>query len=148
MTAYGKDNYMWKGGRTISSHGYILVRVGKKHHLADVRGYAYEHRIVAEKLLGRWLKFNELIHHKDGNRQNNNPNNIEIVDSNGKHYVFHRKNQNLRSPGEVNSIVPCACGCGNALLKYDNFGRPRRYISGHNMKDERGTHYARRSVVD
>lgn len=44
---------MWKGGRSIASNGYVLVRVGKKHHLADVRGYAYEHRIVAEQKLGR-----------------------------------------------------------------------------------------------
>src|SRR5205809_93254 len=35
--------------------GYILLFVGKDHHLADVRGYAYEHRIVAEQAIGRQL---------------------------------------------------------------------------------------------
>lgn len=49
----GVDNPNWKGGRTITEHGYVLLRVGSQHHLADVRGYAYEHRIVAERMLNR-----------------------------------------------------------------------------------------------
>lgn len=37
----GASNPNWKGGRTIASNGYVLIKVGKEHHLADVRGYAY-----------------------------------------------------------------------------------------------------------
>jgi hypothetical protein len=40
----------WKGGKTVTSRGYVLVWVGKDHPLADVRGYAYEHRLVAAQL--------------------------------------------------------------------------------------------------
>src|SRR4051812_41815968 len=47
-----EDNPNWRGGRSIASNGYIIVRVGVGHHLADVRGYAYEHRLVAEQKLG------------------------------------------------------------------------------------------------
>ena len=43
----------FKGGAITDPRGYKLVFVGKKHHLADVRGYAYEHRLLAEKKLGR-----------------------------------------------------------------------------------------------
>ena len=49
---FGEVNGQWKGGRTVASNGYILIRVGKEHHLADVRGYAYEHRLIAETKLG------------------------------------------------------------------------------------------------
>lgn len=51
----GANNPYWKGGRTVASTGYVLIRVGVDHHLADVRGYAYEHRLVAEQKLGRRL---------------------------------------------------------------------------------------------
>lgn len=51
----GPENYMWKGGRAVTSHGYVLIRVGAEHHLADVRDYAYEHRLVAAEKLGRRL---------------------------------------------------------------------------------------------
>ena len=30
--------------KTISMDGYVKVKVGTKHHLADSNGYAYEHR--------------------------------------------------------------------------------------------------------
>lgn len=51
----GSLNANWRGGRSIASNGYVLIRVGTGHHLADVRGYAYEHRVVAENSLGRRL---------------------------------------------------------------------------------------------
>lgn len=42
----GPKNGNWKGGRVVDPRGYALVRVGAEHPLADVRGYAYEHRIA------------------------------------------------------------------------------------------------------
>lgn len=52
----GAKNGFWKGGRTVASNGYVLVRVGTDHHLADVRGYVYEHRLIAEQKIGRHLR--------------------------------------------------------------------------------------------
>ena len=37
---YREKNSNWRGGRSLASNGYILLRVGIKHPLADVRGYA------------------------------------------------------------------------------------------------------------
>ena len=65
----GPAHNRWKGGRSIASNGYVLVRVGKRHHLADVRGYAYEHRLVAEEKLGRRLTPGEIPHHINGIKQ-------------------------------------------------------------------------------
>lgn len=54
---------------------------------ADKNGYRviyangmqeFEHRLVMEKVLGRKLILGESVHHKDGNRQNNNPANLEL----------------------------------------------------------------------
>lgn len=41
----GKHPHNWKGGRTVTQHGYVLIYVSKNHPLADCRGYAYEHRL-------------------------------------------------------------------------------------------------------
>ena len=132
MTKSGKDNPNWQGGRSVTSHGYVLIRVGKDHHLADCRGYAYEHRLVAEKKLGRRLRPGEIIHHLNDDRTDNRPENIQVVNGNAEHYVYHRKRQDLRLPGEVNPILKCKCGCGQIFKKFDLTGRPRQYVSGHN----------------
>ena len=128
-----EKNGFWKGGRSIASNGYVLIRVGKSHHLSDVRGYAYEHRIVAEQKLGRKLRDGEQVHHRNGNKQDNQPENIEVMQNAAYHHVKHRsKDAGRKMPGEENQIIPCACGCGTVFTKYDPSGRPRAYISGHN----------------
>jgi hypothetical protein len=126
-------NSNWRGGRSIASTGYILVRVGTDHHLADVRGYAYEHRLVAEQKLGRRLLPGEIPHHIDGNKANNDPDNLEIVASAAEHRLHHRKNgSNRRLPGKPNPVIECACGCGETFRRFDAHGRPRAFMSGHN----------------
>lgn len=128
----GPSNPNWRGGRSVASNGYVLVRVGKGHHLADVRGYAYEHRLVAEQKLGRRLLPGEIPHHIDGNKQNNDPSNIEVLPSHHHHRHEHSRRKDTRAPGEDNPTIECACGCGKTLSKYDASGRPRRFVSGHN----------------
>lgn len=37
-----------------------------------------------------------------------------------------------RKKGEENQVVLCECGCKTEISKYDNYGRPRKFVSGHN----------------
>lgn len=143
-------NPQWKGGRVIASNGYVLVRVGTDHHLADVRGYAYEHRVVAERKLGRRLRDDEEVHHLDRDKQNNAEANLEVVTS-GEHRVRHRSPGNrdrLRKPGESNPTVFCACGCGEAFDLYDGSGRPRKYVTGHNPQEAKRREMVVRALAD
>lgn len=134
MTGRGKDNPNWKGGRSVASNGYVLVLVGKAHHLADVRGYAYLHRVVAELKIGRRLLPGEEVHHIDENPLNNTPSNLQ-VETKASHRAEHRRpTSTRRKPHEANPSVVCACGCARAFLKYDDSGRPRRYLKGHRPK--------------
>ncbi len=46
------------------------------HHRSDIMGMVPVHILVAEEALGRPLKKGEIVHHKDFNKLNNNPDNL------------------------------------------------------------------------
>ena len=50
------------------------------HHRARGNGYVFEHIIVLEEKLGRRLVPKEQCHHIDGNKQNNDPENLMALD--------------------------------------------------------------------
>ena len=131
---FGPKNNNWRGGRSVASNGYVLVRVGTDHHLADVRGYAYEHRLEAEAKMGRRLRKGEIVHHRDGDKQNNNWSNLDVLTRREHGFEHRSKDKGLRRPGESNPMVSCACGCGEVFPRYDASNRPRRFISGHNLR--------------
>ena len=54
------------------------------------RNGKHEHRLIAEKMLGRQLESYEIIHHIDGNKQNNDPNNLTIM-TQSEHIKEHLK---------------------------------------------------------
>jgi hypothetical protein len=79
----GEKNHFWKGGRK-TDRGYTLIHV-PKHPFANKQGYVYEHRLVMEKHLGRYLRPEEVPHHINGNRSDNRIENLQLFDGNGRH---------------------------------------------------------------
>ena len=95
---YGKRSFHWKGGTTMSG-GYRL-RYHPNHPYAKGAGYVYEHRLVVEKYIGRYLTPKEQVHHINGIKDNNRPENLMAFTSNSAHRRYHI-NQNLVKPQEI-----------------------------------------------
>lgn len=74
----GEKNPRYNGYRTPDKDGYIYVRA-PNHPFADSRGYIREHRLVLEKKLGRYLTKDEVAHHINGLKDDNRPENIELM---------------------------------------------------------------------
>lgn len=82
-----ENHFNWKGG-VIIHNGYVLIKM-REHPFCDLNGYVKEERLVVEKIIGRYLLPNEVVHHKDRNRCNNLPNNLQLFSSKEEHDKFH-----------------------------------------------------------
>lgn len=83
----GERSVGWKGGIHKKSNGYIEIYC-PSHPNANKRKSVYEHQLVAEKKLGRYLKNGEVVHHIDMNKSNNAVDNL-IVLTNQNHMKLH-----------------------------------------------------------
>jgi len=88
--AIGEKNPAWKGGKTLHEKGYIYVTDKSKPH-----PYILEQRKVMEEFLGRQLTDNEIVHHIDLNKTNNNIDNLHLYDSYSAHKEVHNKLDSL-----------------------------------------------------
>lgn len=59
-------------------NGYTLVKVGRDRPGAFKTGWMLQHRYVMEQVLGRVLEKHERVHHKNGKRDDNRPENLEL----------------------------------------------------------------------
>jgi hypothetical protein len=71
-----KGGSIWK-----DRDGYLI----KDWYEGGNRKRARINRIVMEEHLGRKLERNEIVHHKDGNKENNNIDNLELFSSHKDH---------------------------------------------------------------
>jgi len=87
----GEKHGRWKGG-TRMVNGYRQVKKWG-HPFANTLGYVYEHRLVVEQAIGRFLQTEEEVHHKDGNKSNNVLDNLEVM-TKGEHMKLHASLRN------------------------------------------------------
>jgi hypothetical protein len=73
----GEHNGHWKGGRSYHKAGYVMV-LDRSHPRASSSGYVFEHILVMEAHLGRALWPDENVHHRNGVRDDNRLDNLEL----------------------------------------------------------------------
>lgn len=84
----GVNTSNWKGGRFVNPTGYVMV-MAKDHPDASRAGYMLEHRLVAGMTIGRRLLPTEIVHHKNGDKGDNRPENLEVLPNKREHFKRH-----------------------------------------------------------
>ncbi len=75
----GKNSRRWNGGKTTANGGYVMVLAqGHPSLQGTTRRYVRRCRLVMEETLGRLLSPGEQVHHKNGIRDDDRPENLEL----------------------------------------------------------------------
>jgi len=86
----GANNHQYVSGRRIDHDGYVLITAPEGHPYIRTRkgrvaGTMFEHRLVLEQKLGRYLLQTEVVDHIDGLTLHNSPENVRLFSRNGDH---------------------------------------------------------------
>ena len=99
---------MFKISNTVKKGDYLYA-VCKEHPNATQYGYVLYHRVLIENKIGRLLRKDEVIHHKDENKMNNSLDNLEIMSAQ-EHSRLHA------SRGRSVKQITCP-ECGKLIYK-------------------------------
>ncbi len=86
---FGENASNWKGGRKkLGAGGHIMLHK-PEHPNSTKDGYVMEHRLVMEEKIGRLLKKTEIVHHINGNKSDNRPENLMLFANHAEHKQAH-----------------------------------------------------------
>lgn len=94
----GKDSCAWKGGRT-KAHGYITIRLEENSpyiSMASKNRGVYEHRLIMAYSLGRCLDKTEVVHHLNGNCEDNRIENLSLIGKETHNMALNKEVKTLR----------------------------------------------------
>ena len=86
----GDKSTFWKGGKHKTKIGYVLIWLSLDNFfypMINGTGYVFEHRLVMAKHLNHCLLPWEVVHHKNGIRDDNRLENLELLPTQKYHVV-------------------------------------------------------------
>jgi len=84
----GKNANHWKGGKVYSMAGYVYI-YKPEHPFSNNIGYIFEHRLVMEQSIGRYLNKTEKIHHINEIKDDNRIENLLLFKNESEHQKYH-----------------------------------------------------------
>lgn len=99
--------------KRVDAMGYVAIRIDGE--------WTHEHRVVAEQMLGRPLTSHEAVHHKGGDRTNNDPSNLEVMTRSEHQWRHHRERFPL-SVGQWGPGRECCAQCGTTGIPHKGKG--------------------------
>jgi hypothetical protein len=97
----GYENSHWKGGRKINAAGYVHIYC-PCHPCATNGTYVFEHRLIMENKLKRFLRCEEIVHHINGIKDDNRLCNLILFRNNKEHSDFHAMKKRLEKMEALN----------------------------------------------
>jgi hypothetical protein len=126
---FGDGNPRWNGGRTWHALGYAWVLI-PNHPYADKQGHVLEHRLIAEKALGRHLPIEHPVHHADLDPSQNANSNLVICEDQAYHALLHARTNQVRR-GAIPGLTKWCSGC-DSVKPIEEFGMESARWDGRN----------------
>ena len=77
-------------GKTKTTKGYVLIYMPEHPFAFHGKRYIQEHRFIVEKIIGHYLKPSNRIHHINGIKDDNRPENLIAFKNESAHQKFER----------------------------------------------------------
>lgn len=124
-------NHQYVSGRRIDPDGYVLVTAPKDHPYSRKRtnragSIIFEHRLVMERKLERYLLPEEVVDHIDGLTLHNDPLNLRLFDKNCDHLreTITGRPKEISQKGRENISIKHLQDVSNRLV--DTYGLRRK----------------------